>query len=81
MTTAAQVEALVTSHTVRFFMTGGGLGGGRGGSGNIVSSWVQANCQLVDSSLYSAATSSTSLSQTDNRGGNFASGSLYKCGG
>lgn len=82
LTTTAQVEALVKNHIVRFFMTGGGGGGGRGGSNSVVSTYVQANCQVVDSSLYSSGSTAAS-SGGFNRGGpggGGLTGTLYKCG-
>jgi hypothetical protein len=82
LTTTAQVEALVNNKIVRFFMVGGGGGGGRGGS-SAVSSYVQSQCTVVNSSEYSnSSTGSTSSGGFGNRGGGFGGlgGTLYKCG-
>ncbi|HEX2913821.1 MAG TPA: glycosyltransferase family 39 protein [Chloroflexia bacterium] len=87
ITTTAQVEQLIRSHTVRYFMLGG-----RGGSNNAVSQYVQQSCKVVDSSLYSASNTSSGTGSTqsgttntfrDGRNGMGGFGgqqALYVCG-
>ncbi|MEI6044081.1 MAG: glycosyltransferase family 39 protein [Chloroflexota bacterium] len=60
VTTTAQVEELIANHTVHYFMLGGGMGGGGGQqSSSVVTQYVQQNCTVVDSSLYSSSTSNS----------------------
>jgi len=61
-TSTSQVEELVSSGTVRYFLLGG-QGGGQG-SNSAVSSYVTSQCKLVDSSAYSSTNASTSASST-----------------
>ncbi len=44
---AASLAQLVRDGTIRFFITGGGMGGVRGGGGFSVDSWVTAHCTAV----------------------------------
>jgi 4-amino-4-deoxy-L-arabinose transferase-like glycosyltransferase len=60
-TSTSQVEALVSSGTVRFFLLGGQ---GGMGSNSVVSSYVTSQCKLVDSSAYSGSTSASAGSTT-----------------
>ena len=48
--TAESLAQLVKDGTVRFFLTGGGMGGGRSGSGFSVDSWVTQHCTAVPAS-------------------------------
>ncbi len=57
--TTSQLQALIANGTVRFFLLGGGFGGGRGSSP--ASSWVQQNCTVVSSSQLQSSPSSNSL--------------------
>jgi 4-amino-4-deoxy-L-arabinose transferase-like glycosyltransferase len=73
-TNAAGIAQMVNDGTVRYFLLDGGGMGGRGGSQQ-VTSWVTANCQVVDSQLWSSGTANTS-GNTFGRGG---TGTLYVC--
>jgi 4-amino-4-deoxy-L-arabinose transferase-like glycosyltransferase len=72
-TNATEIARMVNDGTVRYFLLDGG-GFGRGGSSQ-VSSWVTANCQVVDSQLWSSGTTAT----TGNTFGGRGTGTLYVC--
>jgi 4-amino-4-deoxy-L-arabinose transferase-like glycosyltransferase len=82
ITTTAEVEQLVSSHTVRYFMLGGGMGGGNQSS--VVSQYVQQNCKVVDSSAYSTTSTSSSSTSTSTQSRDGFGGQqqqqLYVCG-
>jgi 4-amino-4-deoxy-L-arabinose transferase-like glycosyltransferase len=92
ITSTAQLQQLIANHTVRYFLTGGNMGGG-GGQNSVVTQYVENTCQAVDSSLYSSstATSTAGASQTGATGSSSSSNSpggfggqqsaqLYMCG-
>ncbi|HEY7342977.1 MAG TPA: glycosyltransferase family 39 protein [Ktedonobacterales bacterium] len=59
--TVSQLQALVSSGAIRYFLLdggGGGFGGNGGGNGQLVS-WVTSNCTQVAASEYGGATSGT----------------------
>jgi 4-amino-4-deoxy-L-arabinose transferase-like glycosyltransferase len=60
--TVSQLQALVSSGAMRYFLLDGGGGGfgGQGGNGQLVS-WVAANCTPVSASDYGGATSGGTL--------------------
>ncbi|HEY7975321.1 MAG TPA: hypothetical protein VID72_08270, partial [Ktedonobacterales bacterium] len=66
----SQLQRLVASGQVRYFLlAGGGSGGQGGGSANsALTQWVTNSCAAVSSSAYSGASGST------------AGDSLYVCG-
>lgn len=56
--TATQAAEMVSQGQMRYFLVSGGSGGGRGGLGSgastsAVNSWVQQQCTVVDSTLWS----------------------------
>ncbi|NWJ98000.1 MAG: glycosyltransferase family 39 protein [Chloroflexi bacterium] len=79
--TAPKFAQLVTDNVVRYVLLDGGGGGGRmGGGSQAVTSWVQQNCTVVDTSLWSDTSSSGTTSR--NNFGGFqpnSSGQLYDC--
>jgi 4-amino-4-deoxy-L-arabinose transferase-like glycosyltransferase len=62
--TTDKLAQLVKNHTVRYFLTGG-MGGPGGGSDNITQ-WVQQQCKVVDSSLWSSQTTSNTTGSNTN---------------
>lgn len=86
--TAAQAAEMVSQGQVRYFLLSGGSGGNRGGFGsgastNSVNSYVTSTCKVVDSSLYTSATTSATTATAG--GGQFQMGgntqqTLYDCG-
>ncbi|HEY1387423.1 MAG TPA: glycosyltransferase family 39 protein [Ktedonobacterales bacterium] len=58
--TVSQLQALVSSGAIRYFLLdgGGGFGGQGGGNGQLVS-WVASNCAQVAASEYGGASSGT----------------------
>jgi 4-amino-4-deoxy-L-arabinose transferase-like glycosyltransferase len=68
--TVSQLQRLVASGQVRYFLlAGGGSGGQGGGSANsALTQWVTNSCAAVSPSAYNGASGST------------AGGSLYVCG-
>lgn len=82
--TAESVARMVQNNTVRYFLLDGmgGFGGGRGGQ-NSVNGWVQQNCKVVDSQLWSNSGSASGANQFGGagRGGFGGGGQLYDCAG
>ncbi len=69
--TVEKLQELVATDQVRYVMIGGG---GPGGTTSDLTTWVQANGTVVDSSLYGGTATST----TTNRGpGGLGNGTLY----
>ena len=89
--TSVQLAQLVKNNTVRYFLLdNSAMGGGRGGNASQQPiSWVQQNCQLVNSQLWSSGSTAPSISGANggvnsnvNRAGGFGGGSqaqLYDC--
>lgn len=68
--TLSQLQTLIRSGKVRYFLLSGSGQGGPGGGGNsTLTQWVTANCSAVSSSAYGGSTS----------GGAFGAGQLYDC--
>ena len=87
--TLAQVQQLVHSGQLRFFLlsgsgSSGGFGGGRGGSSSTVTaieSWVKKTCTAVPAKDYGGTTSSSSSSSSGSAGLGGGSETLYVCKG
>lgn len=59
----SQLQQLIKNHTVRYFMVGGAGGGPGGNTNNELSSWVTAQCTVVNTGT------SASTTGNSNRGG------------
>ena len=78
--TVTSVQQLIKNHTIRYFLVGGQ--GGPGGGNSAVTTWITGQCQAVNSSAYSSATTTSNTSSTSStRGfGDFGGQeSLYDC--
>jgi hypothetical protein len=79
ITSTAQLQQMIDDHVVRYFLNGSG--GMDRGQNSVVNQYVQQNCKVVDSNLYSASPSSSSNSNSNQFGRNsFGNEQLYVCG-
>jgi 4-amino-4-deoxy-L-arabinose transferase-like glycosyltransferase len=81
--TSEELAQMVANNTVRYFLLDGfgGFGGARGGSQSALG-WVQQNCKVVDSQLWSSSSSSNTSGNNfggPGRGFGGSQGQLYDC--